>query len=194
MAMRIKVEGGDWRTMMRVCGGVAKTSLPEAILTKYLDLHIANNEIMAYGSNGSQIARVSFPCVMDDSSACFTLMVSPEKVIAGTKRVELFVDFENEVYDIVYIDDVDDILDSTHHGFFDGIPINYEQHIFDAFQRVHHHTMVINPKHLLTALQGLKDAEYVIMDFGDTSQPFLLRPYDYDADVVELVSPQRPIK
>lgn len=192
--MVIKFNYYDWRSMMKACGSIAKLTEREDSTTKYLHMRFYDNRCTVFGASGFQFTRYVIPCDMgNDSYMDVTLLVSPEKMPAGTRKVEMHIDPGKMVYSIIYLDDLEDVLATTDHDFPEDVPIDIEKIYKRILDNTEHYFIVVDPKKLIAALEGLKSADKVILNFGTQVQPFLIRPYGGDQEeLVAGVFPVRP--
>lgn len=188
----------SWRDIMRICGGVASTSSKDKIICQYIDLCFKTVECVAYGSNAYQVSRVSVPCEIKDLPDGYHLLIKPMKIPSGTKFVEIHIDQANKKFDIAFIDADDDIRDAAVCEFFDGDPMDYEmfyKRSHESIDKYGHgegkYCISVNPRYLITALEGLKSCDHVILNFADRTDAFSIRPWDDSIDAEALVLPVR---
>ena len=197
--MVTKFAVADWRSIMRICGSISATCRPEQITCRYILLRFDVFECVAYGSNGTQITRISVPCTVSEVPAGYQLMVLPMKVPARTKFVELDIDEVSKNYTVSYIDEDNDIIDAQLCNFFDGEPMDYEYYCNKTQDTISQYgygegkyVTFINPKILINALDGFKSCDYVILNFADRFDPFTIRSYDDDRiNTLAIVNPAR---
>lgn len=197
--MVTKFAVADWRSIMRVCGSIAATCPPDRITCRYILLRFESGECVAYGSNASQITRLSVPCTTAFVPIGYELMILPMKVPARTKFVELDIDPDKKCFTISYIDEDNDIIDATPCEFFDGEHLDYEyfyKKATDSIEQYNHgegrYVIAFNPKYLINALEGFKSCDHVIVNFANTNDPFMIRPYgDEKVHATAIVYPVR---
>ena len=188
----------DWRDIMRVCGPTLGTD-PNKEMLSYINVKCNNNWFSAYGCSGYQVARVSVRCIMDAKLLDVSFICKPQKIPVGAARVQVLHDGLPNKYTILYRDKKGCSLSAVQIEAPDGEMVDAEKIInsslknLDAYNYGEGKYMIcVNPKYLMNALQGLKDCDAVIMNFGSRVQPFLIRPRDNsEKDVIELVLPIR---
>ena len=196
-----KITVYKWREIMKVCGSVVSNYENDNPALRFIALcfnrHIAG-EHFAYGSNGFQISRVTFYCDAGSIPWQFNLLIPPMKTPSGTRWVEFHINEEEKEFDIAFIDDDDDIISAVRSPFTDAVPLDYEsffEKTHENFDQYNHgegkYCIAVNPKYLLSALEGFKSCDNVILNFGSHVQPFTIRPGDDSMNSEAMILPVR---
>lgn len=192
----------SWKDILRVAGTIAATSPKERVMTKYMDFHFPfpGNSATVYGCNIYQASKLTVPCETRDIPDDYHLLVLPQKVPPHTRSVEIHINAGKKSYSLMYIDSENDIIDACDCEMIDGDPVDYEslfKKALDNFEREStdssgKYYIVANPRYLMNALEGMKQCDSVILNFGNQVQPFTIRPWgDNDENITALVLPVR---
>lgn len=191
----------QWREIMRVCGSVMSNYESDRPALRYIDLCFRDGFIgyhVAYGSNGYQISRVIFQCDTDDIPFGYHLLIPAMKTPAGTRSVEIHLDDDEKEYDIAFLDEDNDIIGAVHSPFADANPLDYKSFFKNAHENFDQYNygegkycIAVNPKYLLSALEGFKSCDNVILNFGSSVQPFTICPGDDSMNAEALILPVR---
>ena len=191
----------QWREIMRVCGSVMSNYESDNPALRYIDMCF-HDEFggyhVAYGSNGCQISRVIFQCDTDDIPWGYHLLIPAMKTPARTRSVEIHLDDDAKEYNIVFLDEDNDIISAVRSQFADANPLDYKSFFKKAhenFDQYNHgegkYCIAVNPKYLLSALEGFKSCDNVILNFGSHVHPFTIRPGDDSMNAEALILPVR---
>lgn len=178
----------DYRDMHRLCAEVTRATTNPDIL-HYIDLQFSNDnqdEVKAFASNTLQIHRINVPCIIDpkhwghlpEHLYIFPGLVLPRHV----KTVTL--DWDENEYHLRAIN-----AEGHERAAYDGPMIsapgmNYqaiEHKVIEDISAINRgdgrYSIVVNPKLLMNAMNGMKTCEKVVLNFGDPNKPFIVRPY-----------------
>ena len=178
----------DYRAMHRLCAEVTReTTNPD--LLQYIDLQFSNDnpdEVVAYASNTFQVHRITLPVIIDQKHWGHLpehLFIMPGlRLLKGVHTVTL--DWDDKEYHLRAL-----TVDGTERSAFDApmmsaVGMNYqslERKVIDDISHCNHgdgqYSIVVNPKYLMEALNGLKTCDMVVLNFGDPNKPFIVRPY-----------------
>lgn len=204
MTNTIIFDAWDWRDIMRVCG--AAISLDEArTMLHYIKIHCEGNFFKAYATNGYQVSTIEGKCVMKDRFSPVDALILPQKTPAKTRTVELnpYVNKAGEsrvsVHNLYFYDKDKNVTGTCDVEIPDGEYLDLEGKIIkpalENIGRSNHgegqYMIAVNPKYLIAALEGMKDRDSVILNFGSPVQPFLIRPFKDDQNITALVYPVR---
>lgn len=201
--MVIKYDISDWKNLMKICGTVAAFGFRQRPILGYISIYAdtVNNVTTCYACNGYQAGKLVIPCRLQDVPHNYRLMILPVKAPSHTRSVEIHIDGDKKSYIVIFIDDEDEIVGSTDdYDFFDGEPLDVEQFYKkaqEAFDKTSQdgsgkYFIAVNPKYLISALEGMKSCEIIIMNFAERNQAFTIRPFnDGSIDAAALVLPVR---
>ena len=175
----------DWRDIMRICGSITATCPKNHRKEcEYILFHVDGGMCTAYGSNGFQCSKVTVDC-MYSGLASPSFMIRPIKAPAHTRMVEIHFSDVGPTCDIFFVDEDSDILDAVGCELGTCDPIDFEQFFqkaHDNFGRDNYgagkYSIAVNPEYLMTALDGLKSCDSVVLNFGSPVEPFTIRPLD----------------
>lgn len=183
--VHIKMSIYDYRDIIRICGGIADGKQREML--KYISLRFDCNGCTAYGCNGFAAAQVFAHTDANNIVDPINILMPPIKAPSGTKTVEFFIT-EGEVPVLVFSDADGDVLRSDKIEQPDGDMPD----IGEFFDRCDKHIrswnggdgqyrIAVNPKYLISILEGMKSSSSVLFTFGSASQAFLVTPNGDDA-------------
>lgn len=184
-----------YHDMMNVCGTVISVDEARKMLT-FINVQCENNRFAAYGSDGYRVARLRGKCTMTNQ-APVSFLIAPQKAPAHTEHV--WFEVKPDSLTIIFLDKKDRTLEKREQVIPAGETLDLEGKIIqpglknlDSYNNGEGmYMIVVNPRYLLDALQGVKDCKKVILNFGNAVQPFFIRPYRDDKEVLEMVYPVR---
>ena len=183
----------DWRDIINYTG--AAVSLDEKRTTlQRIRLKCENNKFEAVGCDGFHLSRLRGSCKMTEETPVEILML-PIKAPAKTNSVSIVTEAMEGIHLVYFYDKANEIVG------FNQIPIITEPYmevdskfIEPAIQRQSEYSIGVNPKYMIEVLTAMKDADTVILEFGNQVQPFLVHPFNKekpDRDFLSLILPVR---
>ena len=196
-----KMTVNQWRNIMRVCCPAITNYESDNPAIRYIDLCFQDESAgchVAYGSNGFIVSRVIFRCDTDDIPWHYHLLIPSMKTPARTRSVEIHLDDDAKEYDVVFLDEDNDIINALHSPFADAVPLDYKyffKKAHDNFDRYNNsngrYCIAVNPRHLMSALEGFKSCDNVVLNFGSSVQSFAITPGDDSMNAETLILPVR---
>lgn len=203
MSQVIKFDVWTWKDIMRVCGNAISDDDAREML-HYIRIRCENNRFTAVGANAYQASTIDGDCDMKEQWPSVEILIRPQKTPPKTKMVELtpFTNAPGEdgvkVHMLYFYDKDMNVTGSWDEPIIEGKYINIDavmkaaQHNIDQCNHGEGAYMIaVNPQYLMGALEGMKDCEAVIMNFGSNVQPFIIRPFKGEQNRTALVFPVR---
>ena len=162
--MTIQFTVWDWRDIINYTG--AAVSDEKRTTLQRIRLKCEDNKFEAVGCDGFHLSRLRGLCKMTEGTPVEILML-PIKAPAKTNSVSVITEPYMEV-DSKFIE--------------------------PAIQRQSEYSIGVNPKYMIEVLTAMKDADTVILEFGNSVQPFLVHPFNKekpDRDFLSLILPVR---
>lgn len=198
----VKMSIYDWRDMVRVCGTLS-TNKGDRESLRYIDLCINDESkglCTAYGCNGYQMSRVKFMCEVHDIPWKYHFLIDIFKAPVGSCDVVIEINEDDDEYSVTFLNKTGEKIVAFSQDIVHIEPMNYERFFENAhknFDEFNHgegkYWIAVNPKYLLNALEGLKQFDNVILNFGTNVQPFSIRDGNGSMKVEALVLPVRKL-
>lgn len=184
----------SFKDIQKVCSPALEEDEAREMLT-YMKLEFSNNWCMAYGANGILVSRINVRCTMTENPLTPAVVyMRPVKIPAKTNKVIMNTDDPQTLILTFYDKNNEKTGEVEQARPTPGAEIDLGDCVAKAIENIEKnggpgkYVIGVNPKNLIAALSGMKDAETVIFNFGTEVQPFTVRPYGKDSEGFEALS------
>lgn len=186
----------SFKDIQKVCAPALAETEARPLLA-YIDLEFTDDWCSAYGSNGFQISKVTVPCKLSTKGLLepVKVLIKPVKVPAKTKRVLLRTGDPETLY-FAFYGESNTLIDETSQPVIKGDPVPFDSIFKTARDKLDDNRFIVmNPSYLMAALEGMKNCESVIINYGSQTDAITVRPYmgkNCEIQAEALVFPVRP--
>ena len=188
--MTIQFTIWDWKDIQNIVGTVVSLDDSRQML-HYVRFRCEDSRFEAVASDGFRLAKLNGKCVMSERTRT-ELLIPPLK--APPKTVSVMVSNVVEGKYVVYFYDKGGVMiDCCTLDIPNGEYPDFDSKFLKpAIERRTEYSIAVNPAYLLDALNGMKNQDTVILEFGTAYEPFIVHPYKTeDLDAMSLVLPVR---